>query len=73
MIMAADRLALRGDRACLRYSGCNKSALRVLKESLKQVFIIGFMHCTKFTKNNLNLPYKNQIYKYPNNLFDQIT
>ena len=54
MIMAADRLVLRGDRACLRYSGCNKSALRVLKESLKQVFIIGFMYHKRFTKYDLN-------------------
>ncbi len=50
MIMAADRLALRGDRVCLRYSGCNKSVLRVLKKSLKQVFIIDFMYYKKFTK-----------------------
>ena len=48
MIMAAVGLVLRGDRACLRYSGCNKSALRVLKKSLKQVFIIDFMYYIRF-------------------------
>jgi hypothetical protein len=58
--MAAVGLVLRGDRACLRYSGCNKSALRVLKKSLKQVFIIDFMYYTKFAQNNLNLPCKNK-------------
>ena len=67
MIMAADRLALRGDRVCLRYSGCNKSALRVLKKSLKQVFIIDFMYYTRFTKK-FKFALQKQIYKYPSNL-----